>query len=136
MSYGVDTKITNIAAIFLEPANSTHRQYEALRAYFVDEIPSAEAARRFGYSPGSFRVLCHAFRQNPQREFFRPPRKGPTVVPKRNRVREQVIRLRKQNLSIYDISKALEESGHRLSPAAVSLILKQEGFARLPRRRD
>jgi hypothetical protein len=81
-------------------------------------------------------VLCHGFRQNPHRELFRPPQKGPTVAPKRDRVREQVIRLRKQNLSIYDISKALEESGHRLSPAAVSLILKQEGFARLPRRRD
>ena len=29
---------------FLEPSNSTHRQYEALRAFFVDETPSAEAA--------------------------------------------------------------------------------------------
>jgi hypothetical protein len=136
MSISADKKITNVAAFFLEPTNSTHRQYEALRAYFVEGLPSAEAARRFGYSPGSFRVLCHGFRENPHREFFRPPRKGPTVAPKRDRVREQVIRLRKQNLSIYDISKALEESGHRLSPAAVSLILNQEGFARLPRRRD
>ncbi len=135
MSNSVDKKITNIAAFFIEPASSTHRQYEALRAYFVEGLPSAEAARRFGYTPGSFRVLCHGFRQNPHREFFRPPQKGPTVAPKRDRVCEQVIRLRKQNLSIYDISKALEESGHRLSPAAVSLMLKQEGFARLPRRR-
>ena len=136
MSIGAHKKITNAAPFFLEPANSTHRQYEALRAYFVDGLPSAEAARRFGYTPGSFRVLCHAFRQNPHREFFRPPQKGPTSAPKRDRVCEQVIGLRKQNLSIYDISQALEESGHRLSPAAVSLILKQEGFARLPRRRD
>jgi hypothetical protein len=136
MSISADKKITNVSAFFLEPINSTHRQYEALRAYYVDGLPSAEAARRFGYTPGSFRVLCHAFRQNPHREFFRPPQKGPALAPKRDRVREQVIRLRKQNLSIYDISQALEESGHRLSPAAVSLILKQEGFARLPRRRD
>ena len=50
-----------------------------------------QAARRFGYTPGSFRVLCHAFRQSPHREFFRPPQKGPTVAPKRDRVREQVI---------------------------------------------
>ena len=136
MSTSAGKKITGVAAFFLEPSNSTHRQYEALRAYFVDGLPSAEAARRFGYTPGSFRVLCHAFRQNPHREFFRSPQKGPAVAPKRDRVREQVIRLRKQNLSIYDISQSLEESGHRLSPAAVSLILKQEGFARLPRRRD
>jgi transposase-like protein len=130
MSTSAGKRITNVSAFFLEPTNSTHRQYEALRAYFVEGLASAEAARRFGYTPGSFRVLCHAFRQSPHREFFRPPQKGPTVAPKRDRVREQVIRLRKQNLSIYDISKALEECGHRLSPGAVSLILKQEGFAR------
>lgn len=136
MSIRVGRKITGIATFFLQPTNSTHRQYEALRAYFVDGLPSAEAARRFGYTAGSFRVLCHEFRHNPHREFFCPPQKGPSVAPKRDRVRDQVIRLRKQNLSIYDISKTLEESDDRLSPAAVSLILKQEGFARLPRRRD
>ena len=58
---------------FLEPSNSTHRQYEALRAFFVDGLPSAEAAARFGYTPGSFRVLVHQFRQQPTRDFFVPP---------------------------------------------------------------
>ena len=45
-----------LAQRFLEPSNSTHRQYEALRAFFVDGVPSAEAATRFGYTPGSFRI--------------------------------------------------------------------------------
>jgi hypothetical protein len=35
-------------AFFLEPQHPRHRQYEALRAYFIDELPSAEAAGRFG----------------------------------------------------------------------------------------
>jgi len=121
---------------FLEPANSTHRQYEALRSYFVDHLPSAEVAHRFGYSPGSFRVLTHQFRQNPNRAFFLPPQKGPQVSPKTDRVRDKVVTLRKRNLSIYDIGRVLEETGQRVSPVAVSLILKEEGFARLPRRRD
>lgn len=128
--------ITDLARPFLQPSNATHRQYEALRAYFVERLPSAEAARRFGYTPGSFRVLCHQFRQNRQRPFFLPPAQGPQAAPKTDPVRRQVIALRKQNLSIYDISRALEEAGQRLSPVAVSLILKEEGFARLPRRRD
>jgi hypothetical protein len=121
---------------FLEPANSTHRQYEALRAYFVDHLPSAEVAHRFGYSPGSFRVLTYQFRQNPNRAFFLPPQKGPQVSPKTDHVRDKVVTLRKRNLSIYDIGRVLEETGQRVSPVAVSLILKEEGFARLPRRRD
>jgi len=39
------------AAFFLSPQEPLHRRYEALRAYFVERLPSAEAARRFGYSP-------------------------------------------------------------------------------------
>jgi hypothetical protein len=129
-------KITSMTRHFLEPSNPTHRQYEALRAYFVEGLPSAEVAHRFGYTPGSFRILCHHFRQNPQRQFFRPPPKGPHASPKTDRVREMVVALRKQNLSIYDIGRTLEAQGHGVSPVAVSLILKEEGFARLPRRAD
>src|SRR4030042_695676 len=129
-------KLTNMARFFLEPTNSTHRQYEALRAYFVEDLPSTELPRRLGYSPGSFRVLSHEFRQHPDRPFFLPPQKGPQASPKPDRVRDQIVALRKQNLSIYDISRVLEESGSKISAVAASLILKEEGFARLARRRD
>ena len=133
MSNRTQNKLTRF---FLEPTSSTHRRYEALRAYFVEGLGSAEAAKRFGYTPGSFRVLCHEFRHDPHPEFFLTPAKGPKAAPKVDRLREEVISLRKQNLSIYDISQALERGDKKLSPAAISLILKEEGFARLPRRRD
>lgn len=126
----------NLTKCFLEPVNSTHRQYEALRAFYVEGLSSAEAVVRFGYTPGSFRVLCHEFSKNPQREFFLSPAKGPRASPKVDKVREEVIALRKQNLSVYDISRALDDAGVKLSPAAISLILKEERFARLPRRKD
>ena len=45
ISISLQNKATDLAQTFLEPANSTHRQYEALRAYFVEGVPSAEAAR-------------------------------------------------------------------------------------------
>ncbi|MGB7295134.1 MAG: hypothetical protein WBC70_06040 [Candidatus Aminicenantales bacterium] len=125
-----------MTSFFLIPSNVTHRQYEALRAYFVDHLRGPEAAARFGYTPGSFRVLVHAFRQNPHRAFFLLPAKGPRKAPKRDDLRETVIALRKQNLSIYDIQRVLETEGRRLSPVSISLILKEEGFARLPRRAD
>jgi len=128
--------ITDCARFFLQPQNSTHRQYEAFRAFFVEGVSSADAARRGGYTPGSFRVLAHQFRQDPHRQFFLPPAKGPKTAPKSDRLRENVIAPRKQNLSIHDISQSLSREAEPLSPVAVSLILKQEGFARLPRRRD
>ena len=33
-------KLTDLARVFLTPANTTHRQYEALRAYFVEGLSS------------------------------------------------------------------------------------------------
>ena len=104
-------KLTSLADRFLQPVNATHRQYEALRAYFIDGLPSAQAAARFGYTPGSFRVLVHAFRQNPERTFFLTPAKGPQTAPKKDRLRDRVVALRKQNLSIYDISRTLRDEG-------------------------
>jgi hypothetical protein len=125
-----------LARRFVEPSNSTHRQYEALRAFFVDRLPSAEAAARFGYTPASFRVLVHQFRNQPQRDFFvATPREG-RPPGRQRRIRDQVIALRKQNLSVHDISRALARDGESLSPAAVAAILKREGFAKLPRRLD
>jgi Transposase DDE domain len=138
MSHVYRKEITNstLRRVFLEPASATHRQYEALRAYFVEGLGSAEAAHRFGYTAGSFRVLCHGFRRDPHREFFLPVTKGPQTAAKRSPIREQVIELRKQNLSIYDISRALQEKDRHLSPAAVARLLQQAGFAKLPRRAD
>ena len=129
-------KLTDLSQVFLEPTNATQRQYEALRAFFVEGIPSAEVARSFGYTPGSFRVLVHQFRQNPRRDFFLTPAKGPHSAPKTDPLRDRIIALRKQNLSIYDISRNLAHQGHPLSPVAIAQILKEEGFARLPRRAD
>jgi hypothetical protein len=131
-----DKRLTSIQRVFLEPKNALHRQYEALRAYFVEGLSSVEAARRFGYTPGSFRVLCHELRQNPNREFFLSTHSQESQGPKKDAVRQAIVALRKQNLSIYDISRNLAEKKQRRSPAAIALILKEEGFDRLPRRCD
>ena len=121
---------------FLEPLTPAQRQYEALRAFFVDGVPSAEAAAAFGYTPGSFRVLVHQFRQNPQREFFAPSPRTTKPRSKCQRLRDRIIALRKQNLSIRDISRTLVQEDEPISPAVVAAVLKEEGFARLPRRLD
>ena len=126
------------ARFFLEPINPLHRQYEALRAYFVEGLPSAEAAGRFGYTPGAFRVLCHKFRHEHdlQERFFRDVRHGPQAAPARDPIRELVVAMRKKNLSVYDIQHELMAQGHEISINALSVLLREEGFARLPRRRD
>ena len=125
-----------LARHFVEPSGSTHRQYEALRAFFVDGLRSAEAATRFGYTPGSFRVLVHQFRKEPGRKFCAQTVPEGRPAGKQQRLRDLVVTLRKQNLSIHDISRTLAHEGKSLSPAAVAAILKNEGFAKLPLRLD
>lgn len=126
------------AAFFLSPEKPLHRQYEALRCFFVEGIPSHEGARRFGYTPGAFRVLCHQFRHDPAKRagFFQDVTHGPRRAPTRDRVRELAVAMRKENLSVYDIQRELASASHAISINALSILLREEGFARLPRRRD
>ena len=136
MTINTKDKLTDQKRFFLEPSNSAQRQYEALRAFFIEELPSAEAAKRFGYTPGSFRVLVHDFRHDPDPQFFLPPHRGPDSAPKSDPLRESIITLRKQNFSIYDIRDLLREEGHALGTSTIAALLKEEGFSKLPRRGD
>ena len=115
-----------------------HRQYEALRCYFLEDVPSQEAARRFNYSPGAFRVLCHEFRHDPAKRagFFQQVQRGPQKAPARDRVRQLAVAMRKKNLSVYDIQRDLASAGHTISINALTVLLREEGFVRLPRRGD
>ena len=123
---------------FLSPQFPLQRQYEALRAFFVDEEPSADVARRFRYSPGAFRVLCYQFRHDSQKRasFFRQPQRGPQSSPARDRVRDLAVAMRKRNLSVYDMQRELAAAGHTISINSLTVLLREEGFSRLPRRAD
>jgi hypothetical protein len=123
---------------FLSPQFPLQRQDEALRAFIVDEEPSGDVARRFGYSLGAFRVLCHQFRHNPDKRasFFRQPQRGPQSAPARDRVRDLAVAMRKRNLSVYDMQRELAAAGHTISINSLTVLLREEGFSRLPRRAD
>jgi hypothetical protein len=132
----VPKDISDVRRFFLEPSHPRQRQYEALRAYFVENKPAKEVARTFGYSVGAFHVLCHHFRRDPNPVFFCSPRRGPRSQPKKSAARDLIIQLRKRNYSVYEISQSLKENDCPLSPTAVREVLKVEGFAPLPRRLD
>ena len=136
MAIGVPKDLSESRRFFLEPSSSKQRIYEALRAYFVDARPPKEVARQFGYTIGSFHVLCHHFRRDPDPVFFVSARRGPKSQPKKSAARDLLVSLRKQNHSVYEISQILKERNYPLSPTAVREVLKDEGFAPLPRRMD
>jgi hypothetical protein len=136
VQYGAPKDLSDVRRFFLEPQTPKQRQYEALRAYFVDGHPSQDVARDFGYSVSAFHVLCHHFRRDPDPVFFATPRRGPRSQPKKSAARDLIVALRKANHSVYEISEYLKEQQRPLSPTAVREVLKAEGFAALPRRLD
>jgi len=122
------------ADYFRNPQKPSHRQYEALRAYFLDRASSSAVANRFGYSPGYIRVLATQFRQDQLGEFFsdRPHQRDETIQDME--LHNAVIELRKQQLSVYDIADRLKEDGRPISHQTVWLTLKEAGMERLPKR--
>ncbi len=128
------TIVRDPGAYFRRPQTPAQRRYEALRAYFLDRCSTAEVAHRFGYTPGSVRVLCTLFRQDRIPEFFagRPAAIHQTAgsTPLRDRIRS----LRELRLSVYDIASRLTAEGHPISHQTVWLVLKDLGVERLPKR--
>jgi hypothetical protein len=61
---------------FLEPKPTFQRQYEALRAIFVDAQPLDQVAVRFGYKSSALRSMVSRFRADLRRgvtpPFFSP----------------------------------------------------------------
>jgi hypothetical protein len=69
---------------FLEPHQTFQRQYEALRAIFVDDEPLDRVAERFDYKPATLRSMASRLRADYRRGvappfFSRTAAAGPSV---------------------------------------------------------
>lgn len=135
MSKGYGTNPRAGADYFRQPAAAGQRQYEALRSYLVDGRSAHQAGQPFGYTAATVYALCRELRAGRLR-WFEPAKPGPKQAPKRDAARQHVIHLRKQNHSIYDIQRMLRAEQLSLSHVLIHTILREEGFAKLPRRRE
>lgn len=122
-------------AFFLKPRNTLQRRYEALRAYVVEKLSAAQAAARFDFTPATLYSLARDWRAG-RLHFFVPAKPGPKAARKRDPARQRVVALRKQNYSVYDIQRILRAEQQPLSHTVIHQLLREEGFAKLPRRRD
>jgi hypothetical protein len=118
---------------FTKPAEPGQRRYEALRAYFVDELSAAEVGRRFGYSPQVVHQMASELRSG-KAEFFTSSKPGPKGPHKSGRVRDRVLELRASDRSVTEIAQTLTAGGTPVSAQTVWSILAAEGLERLERR--
>jgi transposase len=113
------------------------RRYEALRLHFMENISIQEVAKMMSLSPSyllkekSKLSKCLSEGIDP---FFCDKKTGPKTCRKTDSIVEHVVELRKQNYSIIDIKASLDALGITVAFDSINRILKNEGFARLPRR--
>jgi transposase len=67
---------------FIAPTEPNQRRYEALRAYFVEELSADAVAERFGYTRATVETLVRDFRAG-RLELFASSRPGPRSQPKK-----------------------------------------------------
>jgi len=122
------------ATFFTQPVPAWQRRYEALRAFFVDRLPTRLVAERFGFAPGYVRLLCHQFRHG-KIDLAEIPQQDKSARHKvSSETRSKIIAWRKQRLSAGEIVELLSGEGLELSVRTVERVLAEEGFAKLPRR--
>jgi len=119
--------------VFAHPTQLNQRRYEAVRAYLHEAAPLGQAAARYGYTPATLASLVRDFRAGTLSLFTEPGRPGRKSAPKKDRARARVIELRRDGLSVYEISARLAVEGAPLNRTGVGQILAEEGFGRLLR---
>ena len=104
------------------------RRYEALRAYLYEGLPLQQAADAAGYTRSALASLVRDLRAGKVTVFAAPGTPGRKGAPKKDAARGRVIGLRREGLSVYEISMRVTREGTPLGRSAVSDILRDEGF--------
>lgn len=127
----------DIRTFFTTAPDPYQKQYEALRAHYVDGLTLKEVNQAFGFSVSYLKKLrfesAQAVKEG-RNPFFIQRKPGPKGRSTKNDLIQDIINLRKQNHSIQDIQAVLCGQGHKLSLSCIDNILKDEGFAPLYRR--
>lgn len=127
---------------FFEFGTTAQKQYEALRAHFVDKLTAKESAQKFGYTLAAFNSLIADFRKKLNKSpedsepFFQIKKKGRAFKKETDQLIDVITELRKKNYSVGDIKTTLDSKGKafKVSERYIFDVLKKQGFARLIRR--
>lgn len=118
---------------FTEPQSSRQKQYEAVRAFVIDQLPADVIADRFDYKVSTVYELIKRAKTG-KLDLFPETTKGPQHRRTSADVREKIFQLRKQNISVTDICKKLTNENIEISARTIERILYDAGFNKLKRR--
>jgi len=127
-----------LSKYFANPANSLHKQYLALRRFFLDGYTAEQVANEFGYAVGTVYALVRDFKDKLKNDtddpFFKVNKVGRKPVDQQGEIETQIIDCRKKYYSVPDIKITLDGLGFNVSEGYIYKTIRKAGFARLPRR--
>ena len=130
-----------VVRYFAEPGLPAHRQFLALRRFFLDGCGAEEVAAEFGYSANTVYTLARNFKGKLRRcaelgedPFFQALRPGRKMADRDDELVEAIISYRKKYLSVPDIKILLDGKGNHASQGFIYRVCDENGFARLPKR--
>jgi len=128
------------AAYFTSTANPLHRQYLALRMFFVDRCTANQVALKYGYSVATVYSLVRDFKEKfasaSEDPFFKQSKPGRPKIDHGGEINRLVVAYRKKYLSVPEIKAALDAQNINVSERYITSLLINEGFAKLPRREN
>jgi len=126
---------------FSKPRLATHKQYLALRMFFLEGASAEEVAQAFGYKPTAIYSFARNFKQKLKEcqdayedPFFQVLRTGPKAVDRSGEDAQLVVEYRKKMLSIPEIEILMDGLGRPMSAGLIGDILRENGFTRMPKR--
>ena len=126
---------------FLKPELATHKQYDAIRAFYVDKLSAEEVAEIYGYQPNTIYSIARNFKEKLKEckelgedPFFKELRVGPKETNREDKNVKLIVEYRKKMLSIPEIAILMAGQGYPMSTWLIWQILIENGFTRMPKR--
>jgi transposase len=123
----------DIKQYFLNPSAPRQKQYEAIRAVFVENLEVTTVAKRFGYTVQTRNELIRDVKEGKIELYPTIPR-GPKTRHTPEYIQQLIFDYRKKNLSSKDICECCNEEGYKVSIRTVERILSDAGYLKLYQR--
>jgi len=131
----------NIIQFFIDPVQPLHRQYLAVRSFFLEEKSAEQVAAQYGFTVHAVYALAKSFKskleksdQNGEELFFQELKTGRPKQERDPNLVEIIVNFRKKQLSVPDIKILLDAKGYDVSEGLIYRVCDENGFVRLPKR--
>lgn len=109
-----------------------------MRMFFAEGKTAEEVAAQYGYTANTIYTYARRLKEKLDScngdPFFKEPEMGRKKLDHGGEINNLVVAYRKRNFSVPEIKAALDAQNINVSERYISLLLTNEGFARLPRR--